>query len=84
MKIKGIILSGSAHSVNRDNAPQLGSSILELNLPVLGLCYGLHLLAKMHGGELRKGEIREYGVTKTYIEHPEGVLEGIGHQLVDD
>jgi GMP synthase (glutamine-hydrolysing) len=77
MITKGIILSGSPHSVNRRDALKLDESVLELDLPILGLCYGLQLLADMYGGELRKGRIREYGITYVNIDSPEGVLEGM-------
>ena len=75
MNIKGIIFSGSPSSVKAKDALTLDPAILELGVPVLGLCYGLQLLADMHGGELVKA--REYGVTKAYIDEPVGVLEGL-------
>jgi len=75
MNVKGIIFSGSPSSVRAQGALTLDPAILELGIPVLGLCYGLQLLADMHGGELVKA--REYGVTKAYIDEPIGVLEGL-------
>jgi GMP synthase (glutamine-hydrolysing) len=75
MNVKGIIFSGSPSSVKAEDALTLDPAILELGVPVLGLCYGLQLLADMHGGELVKA--REYGVTKAYIDEPVGVLEGL-------
>jgi GMP synthase (glutamine-hydrolysing) len=62
--IEGIVLSGSPFSVNDDNAP-----IPELNkfvgkVPVLGICYGAQLIAKINGGEVAKSKIREYGRAK--------------------
>ena len=47
--------------------------ILEMGVPVLGLCYGLQLLASMHGGKVEKA--REYGVTQAIVDKPFGVLE---------
>ncbi|MFQ6053013.1 MAG: glutamine-hydrolyzing GMP synthase, partial [Candidatus Bathyarchaeia archaeon] len=46
--------------------------------PVLGLCYGHQLLAHIHGGEVRRGSKREYGVTEAHIRRPVGVLRGMG------
>ena len=75
MRVKGVIFSGSPSSVKAADALTLDPAILELGVPVLGLCYGLQLLASMHGGELDKA--REYGVTEAYIDAPVGVLEGL-------
>ena len=75
MKVKGVIFSGSPSSVKAEDALVLDPDILEMGVPVLGLCYGLQLLAEMHGGELAKA--REYGVTYAYIDEPIGVLEGL-------
>ena len=77
MKIKGVILSGSPSSVNAENPLKLDEYILELGIPVLGLCYGHQLLADLHGGDIRKGEIREYGSRTAIIDRPEGILEGM-------
>jgi len=52
--------------------------VLEIGLPVLGLCYGHQLIAALHGGDLRSGEAREYGSTEAEIDRAEGVLEGMG------
>src|SRR5215216_3465201 len=59
--LKGIILSGSPFSVNEANAPVVDLKALAANLPVLGLCYGAQLTAKVFGGRVDKSEKREYG-----------------------
>jgi GMP synthase (glutamine-hydrolysing) len=76
MKIKGIILSGSPSSVNAQNSLRLDERILALGVPVLGLCYGHQLLAQIHEGDVRKGEVKEYGSRTAYIDRAEGILEG--------
>jgi len=58
---KGIILSGSPCSVNDKGAPALELELKKLNIPVLGLCYGAQLMAKMFGGEVSASAHREYG-----------------------
>ena len=78
MQLRGIILSGSPSSIRAEGAPKLSENVLERNLPILGLCYGHQLIAHMFGGDVRKGEKREYGITYVTIDNPEGVLEGMG------
>lgn len=75
MQVRGIILSGSPASLRIENAPRLEDGILEMSLPVLGLCYGHQLIAEMHGGEVRRGEKREYGITEVVIDMSIGVLK---------
>ena len=58
---KGIILSGGPSSVYDAGAPQLPGWVLESGLPVLGICYGLQLLARAHGGVVAPASHREYG-----------------------
>lgn len=56
-----LILSGGAASVGGQDAPPLDRGLLELGVPVLGICYGMQLLAYNLGGELAQSETREYG-----------------------
>jgi GMP synthase (glutamine-hydrolysing) len=56
----GIILSGSGHSV-LNGGPMPDKGIFEMGIPVLGICYGLQLMAHMLGGEVKGGYIKEYG-----------------------
>jgi len=60
-KAKGIILSGGPSSVYEKNAPLPNKCIYYLNIPVLGLCYGLQAIVHMNGGVVGKGTEREYG-----------------------
>lgn len=59
--IKGVILSGSPHSVRQDNPLNPDLSNIKGKLPLLGICYGAQLLAHFYGGEVGKSNSREYG-----------------------
>ncbi len=59
--VKGVILSGSPSSVRDENAPQVDLSQIRGKLPVLGICYGAQLMAKVSGGDVRPSSSREYG-----------------------
>jgi len=58
---KAIILSGGPNSVYADDAPALPDWVLDQNLPVLGICYGMQLLARALGGTVSPADRREYG-----------------------
>ena len=58
-----IILSGGPSSVYEENSPRLDATILELGIPVLGICYGFQVLAQALGGRVDKTGKREYGAT---------------------
>ena len=66
----GIILSGGPRSVNEPGAPALDPGILELGVPVLGICYGLQLLARHDGGRVTKTDQAEYGATDVSVVAP--------------
>src|SRR3989338_9050111 len=59
--VKGIILSGGPASVYAKGAPKCDEEIFSLNIPILGICYGMQLMAKMLGGEVEPAHRREYG-----------------------
>ncbi len=58
---KGIILSGGPSSVYAKDAPLPDKGIFSLGIPILGICYGVQLLAQFLGGKVEKGLRREYG-----------------------
>jgi GMP synthase (glutamine-hydrolysing) len=58
---KGIILSGGPNSVYSPKAPLPDRNVFKLGLPVLGICYGVQLLAQFLGGKVERGQKREYG-----------------------
>ncbi len=75
--VKGLILSGGPSSVFDANAPKIDARILDLGLPILGLCYGHQLIAHLTGGRVGPAEVREYGVAYATIEKSLGVLKGL-------
>jgi len=77
-KVKGLILSGGPDSVYEKNAPKCNSSILELGLPVLGLCYGHQLIAQLVGGKVKPSAHKEYGTATVIVDRPIGILKGLG------
>src|SRR5205085_2319353 len=61
LQAKGVILSGGPSSVYAKDAPLPDAAIFTLGIPVLGICYGLQLLAQYLGGKVEPGLKREYG-----------------------
>ena len=59
--IKGIIFSGGPNSVYDINAPKCDETILDSNIPILGICYGMQLIHYMLNGEVKASDTREYG-----------------------
>lgn len=70
----GIILSGGPNSVYEAAAPGLPEAVLALGVPVLGICYGMQLLTRALGGEVRPGVSREYGATEVTVLQPQHPL----------
>jgi GMP synthase (glutamine-hydrolysing) len=75
--VKGLILSGGPSSVYEDDAPRLDPKILDLGIPILGLCYGHQLLVHLFNGRVKRGHKREYGSASVLVEKPVGVLENL-------
>ena len=65
--IKGIILSGGPNSVYTEDAPRINEKLFELGIPVLGICYGMQLMAHMLGGEVKTSTLKEYGKRKVIL-----------------
>ena len=63
----GIILSGGPTSVYDDNSPQVNAELFKLNIPILGICYGMQLIAQYYKGKVEPAENREYGKAKLEI-----------------
>jgi GMP synthase (glutamine-hydrolysing) len=77
LKPSGIILSGGPSSVYAENAPHPFKEIFDLGIPVLGICYGLQLIAYLLGGEVNKSAKREYGKAQLIIDKENELLSGI-------
>ena len=75
--LKGVILSGSPFSVNDLNAPQTAVKLLAEKLPVLGICYGAQLTAKVFGGKVEKSDKREYGRASLPVIKADNLLKDI-------
>ena len=73
--LKGVILSGSPFSVNEENAPAVDIKAIAAKLPVLGICYGAQLTAKLYGGLVEKSDKREYGRAKLNITKEDVLLK---------
>jgi len=68
LKPLGVILSGGPSSVYDADAPAADPRLLELGVPILGICYGLHFIVHHLGGRVKPGALREYGHAEVQIE----------------
>jgi GMP synthase (glutamine-hydrolysing) len=74
LNIKGIILSGGPNSVYQPGAPSLTPQLLALQVPILGICYGMQLLAHDLGGKVAPTQTREYGLASVTIDNTRSPL----------
>jgi GMP synthase (glutamine-hydrolysing) len=80
-KPKGLILSGGPSSVNQDDAPVPDPALFELGVPILGICYGLQLMAKMRGGRVARLESAEYGGRPLTVTKQATLFNGVPVEL---
>ncbi len=73
---KGIILSGGPSSVGAKSSPKITKTIFELDVPILGICYGMHLLSHLTKGKVESGGSREYGFAEIEILECHGLFAG--------
>ena len=78
---KGIILSGSPHSV-LEGGPLPDKKIFELGLPILGICYGHQAMAHLLGGKVKKGSVREFGKEILSISKKDKLFKGLSGKEV--
>lgn len=74
---QGIIFTGGPASVTSEDAPTIDPLIFEQGIPILGICYGMQLMAHMLGGSVTKGVAREYGRTHVDLDQASSMFKGI-------
>ena len=80
LSLKGIILSGGPASVYEKNAPLCDPALLRMGIPILGICYGMQLIAQLLGGEVTHSEKREYGKAKLTLDRGGKLFRGLGRK----
>lgn len=80
---KGVILSGGPYSVYQADAPHVDPAVFDLNVPILGICYGLQEMAWHFGKNVAAGEKREYGRTKLQVSRHNGHIDHLFDGLDD-
>jgi GMP synthase (glutamine-hydrolysing) len=74
---KGLILSGGPASVYGKGSPQPDPEIFNLGIPILGICYGMHLTCHTQGGQVTAGHTREFGNAPCHVLSPSGLFDGV-------
>jgi GMP synthase (glutamine-hydrolysing) len=75
--VAGVILSGGPASVYSEGAPEADPGLFRGRLPILGICYGYQLIVVAHGGDVGRGEGREYGRSSVRVVDREGIFRGL-------
>ncbi len=86
---RGIILSGGPESVTEKNSPRSPELVFKLNIPVLGICYGMQTMAEQFGGKVEGSNVREFGYAQVELRGHSALFSGIvdherdGQSLID-
>ena len=83
-KPQGIILSGGPESATTDEGPKAPSIVYQLNVPVLGICYGLHTMAAQLGGRVEPSEEKEFGYAEVELINSSSLFDGIADRQGGD
>lgn len=87
--VKGVIVSGGPESVTAGWTPRIPDVLFELQIPVLGICYGMHSMAEQLGGSVVSAQTHEFGSARVRVEHAGALLDGLadegeaGHAVLD-
>jgi len=79
----GVILSGGPETTTLDNAPDIPATVLALNVPLLGICYGMQALARHFGGRTEPSDKREFGFARVEVVADSELLQGLSDHLGD-
>lgn len=77
MHPKGIIFTGEPNSVYGKNSPHCPKKLLELGVPILGICYGSQLMAHLFGGSVTAASVSEYGRTEFTVDTSSVLFQGV-------
>lgn len=81
LKPYGVILSGGPASVYEKDAPDVDPTLFSSGIPILGICYGLQVMVKKLGGEVERGEKKEYGRSFLKIEKKSPLFRGLNGKI---
>jgi GMP synthase (glutamine-hydrolysing) len=82
LKPRGLIFSGGPASVYAPGAPRCDPRLFDLGIPVLGICYGMHLACQTLGSEVRPSSRREFGRAECHVQEPSGLFAGVSADTV--
>jgi len=75
--VKGYVLSGGPDSLSEPGSPRLDRAFFDVPAPILGVCYGMQLMAQVYGGKLNSSETREYGNASLQIKAAGKIFSGV-------
>ena len=76
-RASGVILTGGPESVVGEDAPDVSDAVIEMGVPVLGICYGMQALAAKLGGEVKSADHREFGYAEVTLTESDRLLGGV-------
>ena len=78
---KGVILSGGPESVTNSYTPRIPQTIFDLNVPILGICYGMQTLAEQFGGQVISSELKEFGYSELKVKTDSILFSNLNNTL---
>ncbi len=75
--VSGVILSGGPSSVYADGAPRCRDDVFDMGVPILGICYGMHIGCQILGGDVRSTSSREYGRVNLHVVERDSILRHV-------
>ncbi len=82
MNPKGIIFTGGPNSVYEENSPSIGAEIYDMGIPILGICYGAHLMSYTLGGSVKAAKKREYGRIKLQVDNDSPIFKDVKEKSI--